>query len=126
MGMFLHFAPNTWQDREYDDLSTPLDKINPAKLDTDQWARTARAMGARYLIFVAKHVGGFCWWQTKTTDYGVKEIPWRGGKGDVMADLAKSCKKYDIRLGVYLVPPGRASQRRRGRQGSRRFKAAGV
>ena len=23
VGMFIHFAPNTWQDQEYDDLSTP-------------------------------------------------------------------------------------------------------
>ena len=30
MGMFLHFAPNTWQDLEGDDLSTPLNKINPS------------------------------------------------------------------------------------------------
>ena len=36
IGMFVHFAPNTWQAREYDDLSTPLSAINPAQLDTDQ------------------------------------------------------------------------------------------
>src|SRR5690349_3878418 len=59
LGMFIHFAPNTWQDQEYDDLSTPLDKINPTKLDTDQWVRCAQAMNARYIVFVAKHVGGF-------------------------------------------------------------------
>lgn len=104
LGMFLHFAPNTWQDLEGDDLSTPLDKINPEKLDTDQWARTAKSMGAKYLVFVAKHVGGFCWWQTATSDYSVKNTPWRGGKGDVMADIAKSCKKYGLKLGVYLSP----------------------
>jgi alpha-L-fucosidase len=107
MGMFVHFAPNTWQDLEYDNLSTPLTQINPSKLDTDQWARTAKSMGAKYLIFVAKHVGGFCWWQTDTTDYGVKEVAWRGGKGDVMADVSKSCKKYGLRLGVYLSPQDR-------------------
>jgi len=56
MGMFLHFAPNTWQDAEYDQLTTPLNQINPTKLDTDQWARTAKSMGAKYLVFVAKHV----------------------------------------------------------------------
>ena len=104
MGMFLHFAPNTWQDQEYDNLSTPLGAINPTKLDSDQWVRTAKSMGAKYFIFVAKHVGGFCWWQTTTTDYSVKSIPWRGGKGDVMADVAKSCKKFGLRLGVYLSP----------------------
>ena len=35
--MFVHFGPATWQNpNEYDDLSTPLDKINPVKLDTNQ------------------------------------------------------------------------------------------
>jgi len=107
MGMFLHFAPNTWQDLEGDDLSTPLNKINPTKLDTDQWARTAKSMGCKYLVFVAKHVGGFCWWQTDTTEYSVKNTAWRSGKGDVMADVAKSCMKYGLKLGVYLSPADR-------------------
>ena len=80
VGMFIHFAPNTWQNQEGDDLSTPLAKINPEKLDTDQWVRVAQSMGARYIVFVAKHVGGFCMWQTKSVDYGIKETPWRGGK----------------------------------------------
>lgn len=104
MGMFIHFAPNTWLDKEYDDLSLPLEKMNPSRLDTDQWAAAAEAMGARYIVFVAKHVGGFCMWQTETTDYSVKSIPWRDGKGDVLADLVESCRKRGIRLGVYLSP----------------------
>jgi len=104
IGMFVHFAPNTWQDREYDDLSTPLSAINPAQLDTDQWAECARALGAKYIVFVAKHVGGFCMWQTETTDYGIRNTPWRGGKGDVMADLSHSCHKHGLKLGVYLSP----------------------
>jgi alpha-L-fucosidase len=104
VGMFIHFAPNTWQDQEYDDLSTPLDKINPTKLNTDQWVEAAEALGAHYIVFVAKHAGGFCMWQTDTTDYGIKNTPWRGGKGDVLADLAASCKKRNMPLGVYLSP----------------------
>ena len=108
MGMFVHFAPNTWLDKEGDDLSKPLAEINPSKLDTDQWARVAESMGARYLVFVAKHVGGFCWWQTDTSDYGVKQIPWRDGRGDVMADLAASCRKRGLQLGVYLSPADRS------------------
>jgi alpha-L-fucosidase len=107
LGMFIHFAPNTWQDQEYDDLSTPLAKINPAQLDTDQWVSVAESMGAKYIIFVAKHVGGFCWWQTETTDYSVKSIPWRGGKGDVMAMLSDSCLRHGMKLGVYISPADR-------------------
>ena len=100
--MFVHFGPATWQDSEYDTLATPLSEINPTKLDTDQWARVAVSMGAKQIVFAAKHTGGFCWWQTDTTDYGVKGTPWRGGKGDVVADLAKSCRKYGLKLGIYL------------------------
>lgn len=107
IGMFVHFAPNTWFDQEYDDLSRSPKVINPARLDTDQWVKTAESMGAKYLVFVAKHVGGFCWWQTETSDYGVKETPWRDGKGDVMAELAASCKKRGMHLGVYLSPADR-------------------
>jgi alpha-L-fucosidase len=107
LGMFIHFAPNTWQDQEYDDLSTPLEQINPEKLDTDQWVAVAESMGAKYIIFVAKHVGGFCWWQTDTTEYSVKNIPWKKGKGDVLADLSASCGKRSMKLGVYLSPADR-------------------
>jgi alpha-L-fucosidase len=102
--MFIHFAPSTWQDTQHDNLTTPLSAINPQQLDTEQWADVAVAMGAKQIVFVAKHVGGFCWWQTDTTDYGVKNTPWRDGKGDVMKDLAASCRKRGLKLGVYLSP----------------------
>jgi alpha-L-fucosidase len=88
-------------------LSTPLDKIAPAKLDTDQWVSVAQVMGAKYIVFVAKHVGGFCMWRTDTTDYGIKDTAWRGGKGDVLKDLSESCRKKGVKLGVYLSPQDR-------------------
>jgi alpha-L-fucosidase len=104
VGMFVHFAPNTWQDVESDNLSTPLSAINPSKLDTDQWARIAVALGAKYIVFVAKHQGGFCMWQTHTTEYSIRNTPWRDGKGDVLADVVASCRKFGLKLGVYVCP----------------------
>ncbi|HVO34456.1 MAG TPA: alpha-L-fucosidase [Gemmatimonadales bacterium] len=103
VGLFLHFAPNTWQDREYDDRSTPLAAISP-DVDTDQWARVARDLGARYVVMVAKHQGGFCMWQTETTEYSIRNTPWKGGRGDVMAEVSASCRKYGLGLGVYCSP----------------------
>lgn len=104
LGMFVHFAPNTWQNREYDDLSTPLSAIDPVRLDTDQWVDTALALGARYIVFVAKHQGGFCMWQTGTTEYSIRNTPWKRGKGDVLAEIAASCRKRGMLLGVYVSP----------------------
>ena len=103
IGMFVHFAPNTFQDKEGDDLSTPLSAINP-DIDTDNWAECAVNLGAGYIVFVAKHQGGFCMWQTETTKYSIGNTPWKGGHGDVLGDLAASCKRRGLRLGVYLSP----------------------
>ena len=102
--MFIHFGPATWENVQHSNLTAPLSAIDPEQLDTDQWADVAVSMGAGQIVFVAKHDGGFCWWQTETTDYSVKNTPWRGGKGDVMRDLAASCRKRGLRLGVYLSP----------------------
>ena len=102
--MFIHFGPATWQGREGDDLSIPPAQIHPHSLDTEQWCEAALSWGAKAVIMVAKHVGGFCWWQTDTTDYGVKETPWKGGKGDVMTDLSRSCERHGLQLGVYVSP----------------------
>ena len=107
MGMFIHFGPATWQDEDEDNLSTPPDRINPDKLNTDQWVQAAKDMGAGYIVFVAKHSGGFCAWQTDTTKYSIKSTPWRGGKGDILADLSASCRKQGMKLGVYISPSDR-------------------
>lgn len=102
--MFVCLDPATWQGREYDNHSTPLSAINPLKLDTDQWCRAAQLWGAKQILFVAKHTGGFCWWHTETTTYGIKETAWKGGQGDVLAELAASCRRRGLALGIYVYP----------------------
>jgi alpha-L-fucosidase len=102
--MFVCIDPATWQGREYDNHSTPLNRINPTALNTDQWCEVAKSWDAGLILFVAKHTGGFCWWQTNTTDYGIKNTPWKNGNGDVLKALSESCKKYGLDLGIYVYP----------------------
>jgi len=82
----------TWDPMIYD----------PAKLDTDQWVEAAKAMGARYAIFTATHFNGFMQWQSDLYPYGVKQASWRGGKGDVVGDFVESCRKADLKPGIYM------------------------
>ena len=102
--MFVCLDPCTWQGREYDDHSTDLKDMKLPDLDTDQWCEAAVAWGAKEILFVAKHTGGFCWWQTDTADYSVRNIAWKDGKGDLLVDLAESCKKHGLTMGVYVYP----------------------
>ena len=102
--MFVCLDPCTWQGREYDNHSISLDRIKLDKLDTDQWCEAARLWGAKEILFVAKHTGGFCWWQTETSDYGIRNTPYKDGKGDVLKELSESCKKNGLNLGIYVYP----------------------
>ena len=106
LGMFIHFGIETYIDQETDIHPHPdlMQHFNPEHLDTDQWARTAIAMGAKYIVLVAKHAGGFCLWPTETTHYSVKNTPWKHGKGDIVHDLAESCHHSGLAFGVYLSP----------------------
>ena len=104
LGMFFHFDipvyKQGWKWRTFKDHPDP-NLYQPTKLDTDQWMEAAKAMGAKYAIFVAKHCSGFLQWQSDLYPYGVKQSSWRNGKGDVVAEFVKSCKKYGIKPGLY-------------------------
>jgi alpha-L-fucosidase len=75
--------------------------FNPTELNTDQWLETAQKLGATYAVLVAKHCSGFSLWPTEAHDYSVKKSPWKDGKGDIVGDFIASCRKYNIKPGIY-------------------------
>ncbi len=100
----IHYGPNTYTGNTWGYGDTDPSVFNPPNLDTDQWARAAKEGGMKGLVMVAKHHDGFCLWPSKTTKYTIAASPWKGGKGDLIADLVKSCKKFDLRIGIYISP----------------------
>ncbi|WP_335971522.1 alpha-L-fucosidase [Streptomyces sp. CA2R106] len=103
-GLFLHFGVNTFNGCEWSDGTLDPRSFAPTQLDARQWADTAVAAGARYVVLTAKHHDGFCLWPTDTTAYSVGSSPWRGGRGDVVGELAAACREAGIGLGLYLSP----------------------
>ncbi|MEN8249103.1 MAG: alpha-L-fucosidase [Bacteroidota bacterium] len=77
-------------------------QYNPKQLDTDQWIAAAKAVGAKYAIFTATHFNGFMQWQSDLYPYGLKQSPWRNGKGDIVGDFVTSCRKAGIKPGIYI------------------------
>ena len=103
LGLFIHFDMATYTGQTKPRKAADVNTYNPVKLDTDQWLETAKAMGAKYAVFVAKHCTGFLSWQSNAYPYGVKQTSWRGGKGDVVRDFIASCKKFDVKPGLYAT-----------------------
>ncbi|MCZ4244183.1 alpha-L-fucosidase [Pedobacter punctiformis] len=74
-------------------------QFNPVKFDADQWVRTAKQAGMKYIVFTTKHHDGFAMYESESSDYNiVKRTPF---KRDPVAELAKACKKYGLKLCLY-------------------------
>ena len=102
---FIHFGPNTFTGVEWGNGKENASSFNPKQVDTDQWCRVAKEAGMKMMLITVKHHDGYCTWQTRYNDqFSVKQSPWKNGKGDVLRLLSDSCKKYDLKLGVYLSP----------------------
>lgn len=97
-GMFIHFGVNTFGNVEWSDGMIQALSYKPTEIDADQWVRTAYEAGMNYVIMITKHHDGFCLWDTKYTEYCVRNS---GNKTDVIKEVAKACEKYGIKLGLY-------------------------
>ncbi len=84
---------------------TPIPDANifhPNQLDTDQWIRSVKAMGAKIAILTATHETGFALYQSDVNPYCMKALKWKDGKGDIVADFVASCRRHGIRPGIYI------------------------
>ncbi len=68
------------------------------RFDADEHVELAASAGMNYLVLVAKHHDGFCWWDAPgTTRTSVDHGP----KRNVTAEVAQACRRNDMLFGTY-------------------------
>jgi alpha-L-fucosidase len=88
-------APKNWSST-YDNL---YKQFNPKSFDASAWAKQAKTMGAKYMIFTTKHHDGFCLWPSKFTPYTVKNTPY---KKDIVKQVVNAYNKEGIDVYLYF------------------------
>lgn len=101
-GMFIHYNMATYKGAQWvAGYHTPPD-FHPGvdTVDTDAWADAAVSAGMKYGVLTAKHVSGFCLWDSKYTTYDVMhpDCPY---KKDLVAQFIKSFKSRGLKVGLY-------------------------
>ncbi|MFV0505911.1 MAG: alpha-L-fucosidase [Bacteroidales bacterium] len=81
---------------EYDKL---YQQFNPTQFDAKQWAKQAKQMGAKYMIFTTKHHDGFCMWPSKYTDYTIANTPY---EKDIVKELVDAYTEEGIDVYLYF------------------------
>ena len=74
-------------------------RFNPAEFDAENWVKTAKAAGMKYITVTAKHHDGFCMYDSKLTQFDIVDATPYGK--DPLKALADSCRKHKITLFFY-------------------------
>jgi alpha-L-fucosidase len=88
-------APKNWI-KIYDNL---YKKFNPTTFNATSWAKQAKNMGAKYVIFTTKHHDGFALWPTKYSDYNITKTPY---KKDIVKEIVDAYTKEGIDVYLYF------------------------
>ena len=111
LGVLIHYClemyrpelPGEWYKTSLVRKALAPETIHPAKLDPEQWVRSAAELGAKYAVLVAKHGTGFALWDTKVNDFSIAHTDWHGGGGDVCRAFVDACVKYGLKPGFYYT-----------------------
>ena len=80
--------------------------FNPVKFNPEQWARTARQAGMRYVVFTTKHHDGFNLFDTRQTDFKITNGPFGGNpRANVAKYVFEAFRQQNFMVGAYFSKP---------------------
>ena len=108
-GIFIHWgiysmkADGEWsmniQHIPYDEYRRFAAGFYPSKFNAEEWAKTFKAAGARYITITSRHHDGFSMFKSAASDYNIVDAtPF---KRDVIGELAEACANNGLTLNFY-------------------------
>lgn len=73
--------------------------FNPVKFNADSLVLMAKNAGMKYIVFTSKHHDGFAMFKSNASKFNI--VDYTPLKRDVVDELAKACRKHNMKLGLY-------------------------
>jgi alpha-L-fucosidase len=108
LGVLISYDLPVFQGKPYNQTENRIVPIpnmnifNPQELNTDQWIKATKSAGAKFAVLTVTHETGFALYQSEVNPYCMKALKFQNGKGDIVNDFVKSCRKYGIMPGLYI------------------------
>jgi len=74
-------------------------KWRPADYEPQAWVKLAKQAGMKYLMLTARHVDGFCLFESKVNPFNAVRT---GPRRDLVREFIDACKKENLPFGFYF------------------------
>lgn len=74
-------------------------QFNPSEFDADEWAKTFKDSGIRYVVITSKHHDGFALFKSMVSYYNI--VDYTPFKRDIIKELSDACHRQGLKFGVY-------------------------
>jgi len=112
-GMFIHYGAysvagrSEWViDREQIPYPEYIQKyasqFKAEKYNPEEWVALAKKAGMKYMVLTAKHLDGYCLWETRTTSFNTVQI---GPGRDLVRPFVEAVRKGGLKVGLYFCIP---------------------
>ena len=118
-GMMVHFGlyslrGGEWKGRRMQDIAEWIqaymripnaeyhrltEAFHPIFFDAEEWVKTAKDAGMKYIVVTSKHHEGFALYHSRVSSFNVVDAtPFRR---DIIGELANACARHNMKLGLY-------------------------
>ncbi|MGH9523085.1 MAG: alpha-L-fucosidase [Terriglobales bacterium] len=76
-----------------------VEKFDPEKFNADEWVKTIKGAGMKWIVITSKHHDGFAMWPSKVTKYNIHDAT--KFQRDPMKELADAARRNGLHFGFY-------------------------
>ena len=74
-------------------------QFNPSEFNADEWAKTFKESGIKYVVITSKHHDGFALFKSMVSHYNI--VDFTPFKRDIIKEFSEACHRQGLKFGVY-------------------------